>query len=216
MEIILGKYGELALKGLNKNQFENSMVRTIRKRVERCGEFRVYTAQSTVYVEPEDEDADIDAAYEQIRRVFGLSAVVRAAVCGKDLEAICETAESYLGDSLDRVRSFKVNSKRADKKFPMTSMELSREVGAYLLDRHPELSVEMKDPDMTVICEIRDNAAYVHADQIPGAGGIPTGTGGKVACMLSGGIDSPVAAWKMARRGCDLVCVHFQSPPYTG
>ncbi|MBR4798531.1 MAG: tRNA 4-thiouridine(8) synthase ThiI [Oscillospiraceae bacterium] len=216
MEIILGKYGELALKGLNKNQFENSMVRTIRKRVERCGEFNVYTAQSTVYVEPENDDADIDAAYEQIRRVFGLSAVVRAAVCDKDLDAVCETAEAYLGDSLDRVRSFKVNSKRADKKFPLTSMELSREVGAYLLDRHPELSVEMKDPDMTVICEIRDNAAYVHADQVPGAGGIPTGTGGKVACMLSGGIDSPVAAWKMARRGCDLVCVHFQSPPYTG
>ncbi|MBR5071681.1 MAG: tRNA 4-thiouridine(8) synthase ThiI [Oscillospiraceae bacterium] len=216
MEIILGKYGELALKGLNKNQFENSMVRTIRKRVERCGEFNVYTAQSTVYVEPENDDADIDAAYEQIRRVFGLSAVVRAAVCDKDLDAVCETAEAYLGDSLDRVKSFKVNSKRADKKFPLTSMELSREVGAYLLDRHPELSVEMKDPDMTVICEIRDNAAYVHADQVPGAGGIPTGTGGKVACMLSGGIDSPVAAWKMARRGCDLVCVHFQSPPYTG
>ena len=216
MEIILGKYGELALKGLNKNQFENSMVRTIRKRVERCGEFNVYTAQSTVYVEPENDDADIDAAYEQIRRVFGLSAVVRAAVCDKDLDAVCETAEAYLGDSLDRVKSFKVNSKRADKKFPLTSMELSREVGAYLLDRHPELSVEMKNPDMTVICEIRDNAAYVHADQVPGAGGIPTGTGGKVACMLSGGIDSPVAAWKMARRGCDLVCVHFQSPPYTG
>lgn len=216
MEIILGKYGELALKGLNKNQFENSMVRTIRKRVERCGEFNVYTAQSTVYVEPENDDTDIDAAYEQIRRVFGLSAVVRAAVCDKDLDAVCETAEAYLGDSLDRVKSFKVNSKRADKKFPLTSMELSREVGAYLLDRHPELSVEMKDPDMTVICEIRDNAAYVHADQVPGAGGIPTGTGGKVACMLSGGIDSPVAAWKMARRGCDLVCVHFQSPPYTG
>lgn len=216
MEIILGKYGELALKGLNKNQFENSMVRTIRKRVEHCGEFRVHTAQSTVYVEPDNDEADIDEAYEEIKRIFGLSAVVRAAVCEKDLTSICETAESYLGSRLDSVRSFKVNSKRADKKFPMTSMELSREVGAYLIDRHPDLAVSMNGPDLTVICEIRDDAAYVHADQLPGAGGIPTGTGGKAACMLSGGIDSPVAAWKMARRGCDLVCVHFQSPPYTG
>ena len=192
------------------------MVRTIRKRVEHCGEFRVHTAQSTVYVEPENDEADIDEAYEEIKRIFGLSAVVRAAVCEKDLTSICETAESYLGSRLDSVRSFKVNSKRADKKFPMTSMELSREVGAYLIDRHPDLAVSMNGPELTVICEIRDDAAYVHADQMPGAGGIPTGTGGKAACMLSGGIDSPVAAWKMARRGCDLVCVHFQSPPYTG
>jgi len=216
MEIILGKYGELALKGLNKNQFENSMIKTIRKRVERHGDFKVYTAQSTVYIEPLDEEADIDAAYEETLRVFGLSAVVRAAVCEKELGSICETAEKYLGTALDGVSTFKVNSKRADKKFPMTSMELSREVGAYLLDRHPGLSVEMSHPDFTVICEIRDNAAYVHGEQVPGAGGIPAGTGGKAACMLSGGIDSPVAAWMMARRGCDLVCVHFQSPPYTG
>lgn len=216
MEIILGKYGELALKGLNRNQFENSMVRTIRKRVDRCGEFRVYTAQSTVYIEPQNDDADIDLAYDEIKRVFGLSAIVKAAVCEKDLEAICDTAERYLGSALDRAGTFKVNSKRADKKFPLTSMELSREVGAYLLERHPGLKVEMSEPEMTVICEIRDNAAYVHSDQMPGAGGIPTGTGGKTACMLSGGIDSPVAAWMMARRGCDLVCVHFQSPPYTG
>ena len=216
MEIILGKYGELALKGLNKNQFENSMVRTIRKRIERCGEFRVHTAQSTVYVEPQNEEADVETAYSEIKRVFGLSAMVKAAVCEKELGSICETAEDYLGSSLDRIRTFKVNSKRADKKFPMTSMELSREVGAYLLERHPGLKVEMSDPDMTVICEIRDDAAYVHGDQIPGAGGIPAVAGSKAACMLSGGIDSPVAAWMMARRGCDLVCVHFQSPPYTG
>ena len=216
MEIILGKYGELALKGLNRNQFENSMIRTIRKRVDRCGEFRVYTAQSTVYIEPQNDDADIDLAYDEIKRVFGLSAIVKAAVCEKDLDAICDTAERYLGRALDRAGTFKVNSKRADKKFPLTSMELSREVGAYLLERHPDLKVEMSEPEMTVICEIRDNAAYVHSDQMPGAGGIPTGTGGKTACMLSGGIDSPVAAWMMARRGCDLVCVHFQSPPYTG
>ena len=216
MEIILGKYGELALKGLNRNQFENSMIRTIRKRVDRCGEFRVYSAQSTVYIEPLNDEADIDSAYDEVGRVFGLSALVRAAVCDKDLDSVCRTAEEYLGGRLDRAVSFKVNSKRADKKFPMTSMELSREVGAYLIEKHPHLKVEMSEPEVTVICEIRDSAAYVHADQEPGAGGIPTGTGGKAACMLSGGIDSPVAAWMMARRGCDLVCVHFQSPPYTG
>ncbi len=216
MEIILGKYGELALKGLNKNQFENSMVKTIRKRIARFGEFRVHTAQSTVYIEPQNDAADTQSAYDEIKRVFGLSAMVKAAVCEKDLDAICETAESYLGSELDRVRTFKVNSKRADKKFPLTSMELSREVGAYLIERHPHLSADMSDPELTVICEVRDDAAYVHGDQIPGAGGIPAVAGSKVACMLSGGIDSPVAAWMMARRGCELVCVHFQSPPYTG
>ena len=216
MEIILGKYGELALKGLNRNQFESSMIKTIRKRIERCGSFKVHVAQSTVYIEPQDDMADIDWAYDEIRRVFGLSAIVRAAVCEKDLSSICETAESYLGDKLERAATFKVDSKRADKKFPMNSMEISREVGAYIIDRHPRLRADMKDPEITVICEIRDDAAYVHADQVPGAGGIPAGNAGKAACMLSGGIDSPVAAWMMARRGCELVCVHFQSPPYTG
>lgn len=216
MEIILGKYGELALKGLNKNAFEAPLIKTIRKRLERFGEFHVYCAQSTVYVEPLSEECDIDAAYDEFKRVFGLSAVGRAIVCKKELKDICEGAVSYLGPQLSRAKTFKVKSKRADKKFPMTSMELSAEVGGYILSHYPHLKVDVETPELEVICEVRESIAVVHASQDRGAGGIPNGTGGRVICMLSGGIDSPVAAWMMARRGCEVIGVHFMSPPYTG
>ena len=216
MEIILGKYGELALKGLNKNAFEAPMIKTIRKRLRRFGDFHVYSSLSTVYVEPLTDSCDIDRAYDEFKRIFGLSAVGRAAICEKDLDEISRCAVSYLGSQLANAKTFKVKSKRADKKFPMTSMELSAEVGAYILDNYPHLTVDVENPELEVICEVRDSVAVVHATQDRGAGGIPNGTGGRVACMLSGGIDSPVAAWMMARRGCEIVGVHFMSPPYTG
>lgn len=216
MEIILGKYGELALKGLNRNRFETPLFKTIRKRVEDCGNFKVYAAQSAVYVEPLDDDADVEKAYERCKKIFGFSALGKAAICEKDLGAICKTAVEYLDSELRSAKTFKVVSKRADKRFPMTSMELSAEVGAYILERYPNLSVDVIEPELKVMCEIRDRVACVHSAQIRGAGGIPSGTGGRVACMLSGGIDSPVAAWMMARRGCEIVGVHFMSPPYTG
>ncbi len=216
MEIILGKYGELALKGLNRNKFESPLIKTIKKRIEDCGRFRVSVAQSTLYVEPLDEDCDIDKAFERVRKVFGLSALGRAAVCEKDFGAICRTAVEYLDAPLRKAGTFKVKGKRADKKFPMTSMDIGRELGAYILERYPHLTVDVTDPDLTVWVEIRDEVACIHADQLRGPGGIPGGTGGKVACMLSGGIDSPVAAWMMARRGCEITGVHFMSPPYTG
>ena len=201
MEIILGKYGELALKGLNKNAFEAPMIKTIRKRLHRFGDFHVYSSQSTVYVEPLTDSCDIDRAYDEFKRIFGLSAVGRAAICEKDLDAISRCAVSYLGSQLANAKTFKVKSKRADKKFPMTSMELSAEVGAYILDNYPHLTVDVENPELEVICEVRDSVAVVHATQDRGAGGIPNGTGGRVACMLSGGIDSPVAAWMMASKG---------------
>ena len=216
MEIILGKYGEIALKGLNKNTFEAPLLKTIRRRIAGFGKFRVYTAQSTVYIEPLDDQADVDGAFDQISRVFGFSAISKAVVCEKDFDTICRTAEEYLGAQLEKTGTFKVRTKRADKKFPMTSMEISRDLGAYLLGKHPNLKVDVLEPEFTVECEIRDQVACIHSKQIPGAGGIPTSTGGRVACMLSGGIDSPVAAWMLARRGCEVIGVHFMSPPYTG
>ena len=216
MEVILGKYGELALKGLNKNSFESVLFKTIKKRIARFGHFRISAAQSTVYIEPQDESCNIDAAFDEVRTVFGLSAVGKAVLCEKSLVAISNTAVDYLGQELEQASTFKVKSKRSDKKFPMTSMELSAEVGAYILDHYPHLRVDVENPEIEVVCEVRDSAAAVHASQVRGAGGIPVGTGGRVACMLSGGIDSPVAAWMMARRGCEIVGVHFMSPPYTG
>ena len=214
-QIILCYQGEMALKGLNKATFEASLAKAVRFRLRDLGEFKVYKAQSTLYIEPETEDADMDEAFRRVSRVFGIAAMSRAAVCEKDFDAICAAAGEYLADSLRRARTFKVEAKRSDKRFPMKSPEISRELGGYLLSRFPHLKVDVHNPDLTVMVEVRDFAAYVHGDKVPGAGGLPVGTSGRALNMLSGGIDSPVAAWRMARRGLALHHIHFASPPYT-
>ena len=214
-QIILCYQGEMALKGLNKATFEASLAKAMRFRLRDLGEFKVYKAQSTLYIEPETEDADMDEAFRRVGRVFGIAAMSRAAVCEKDFDAICAAAGEYLADSLRRARTFKVEAKRSDKRFPMKSPEISRELGGYLLSRFPHLKVDVHNPDLTVMVEVRDFAAYVHGDKVPGAGGLPVGTSGRALNMLSGGIDSPVAAWRMARRGLALHHIHFASPPYT-
>ncbi len=214
-EVILAKYGELALKGLNKSSFESVLTKTVSRRVARAGNFRVRHAQSTIYVEPQDENCDIGFALDMMGRVFGIAALDRAAVVEKDLDTICRAADSYLSAELAAAHTFKVSAKRADKKFPLTSMELAAKLGEYLLERHPKLKADMQTPQLDVNVEIRDFGAYIHKGKIAAAGGMPTGTSGRAAFMLSGGIDSPVAAYMMAKRGLDLVAVHFQSPPYT-
>ena len=213
-EILLAKYGEVALKGLNRYTFENQLLKTVRRRLRDAGEFKVRKAQSTVFVEPIG-DADMDLAEERLKKIFGFIAIDRAVICDKTLEDIEAKAEETFGEILEKTRTFKVACKRSDKKFYLNSMELAREVGAYLIDKHPHLKVSMDDPEVTVVCEVRDFDAYVHGGNKEGAGGIPTGSSGRAAIMMSGGIDSPVAAFMMARRGLDLVAVHFMSPPYT-
>ena len=214
-EIILIKNGELALKGLNRGTFEDVLIKNLRWRLKSVGAFSFRKAQSTIYIEPQNDDVDWDEVSDCVSKVFGISAFSRAAVVEKDLTAISETAATYLAKPLRRAKTFKVEAKRADKKFPMTSPQLCAEVGAYLLDAFPNLSVDVHNPEVTVWVEIRDFAAYVHGEQQPGAGGMPVGTGGKAAILLSGGIDSPVAAYMMAKRGIELAAVHFASPPYT-
>lgn len=214
-EILLAKYGELALKGLNKNSFEAALVKTIRRRVSTAGDFEVYTAQSTAYIEPKNENCDMDYAVEQLKKVFGISALERAAVCEKEFDALCRLSVEYLGSKLEKAATFKVDAKRSDKSFPLNSMDIGRELGGYILERYPHLKADMRFPDITVTAEIRDFGAYVHSGNLGAAGGMPTGTSGRAAVMLSGGIDSPVAAYMMAKRGLELVAVHFQSPPYT-
>ncbi len=214
-EILLAKYGEIALKGLNRSSFEAALMKTIRRRVEPAGAFRVYKAQSTIYVEPLDEGADMDAACDALRHVFGVAAINRARICEKSFEALCAAAADYLGGRLARAKSFKVESKRSDKSFALNSMELSRELGGFILSKFPHLRVDIEHPEVRVCAEVRDFAAYIHAGKIEAAGGMPTGTSGRAAVMLSGGIDSPVAAYMMAKRGMDLCGIHFQSPPYT-
>ena len=214
-EVIMGYQGEMSLKGLNRNQFETALMKILRYRLKTVGRFNIYCAQSTFYMEPEEEDIDMDLAFERVSKVFGLAAVSRSVVCEKDFDTICRTAEEYLGQQLRDVRTFKVEARRADKTYPMTSPELMRELGAYLLGKHNYLRVDVRNPQFKVIVEIRDHGAYVHGPKIPGEGGLPVGTSGRALNMLSGGIDSPVAAYRMARRGLALDHIHFASPPYT-
>lgn len=214
-EVILVKLGEIVLKGLNRRTFEDRLLKNIRRRIARAGNFEVYSMQSTIYIEPKDEDADIDEAEERISKIFGVIGYARACVCEKDMDAITKMAPEYLNDTLAGFKTFKVESKRADKKFPLGSMEISREVGAALLRANPQISVDVHNPEITVRVEIREKAAYIHGETKPGAGGIPVGTGGKAAILISGGLDSPVAAWMMAKRGVELIAIHFASPPYT-
>ena len=189
-EIIMGYQGEMSLKGLNRNQFEAAMMKILRYRLKTVGKFKVYCTQSTFYMEPEEEDVDMDLAFERVSKVFGLAALSRAVVCEKDFDTICQTAEDYLGSALHGIRTFKVEARRADKTYPMTSPELMRELGAYLLGKHNYLKVDVHNPQFKVIVEIRDYGAYIHGPKIPGEGGLPVGTSGRALNMLSGGIDT--------------------------
>lgn len=214
-EIILVKYGEIALKGLNKNTFEDIMVKNIKRRLKKLGKFNYSRAQSTLYIEPADESADINGAVERIKKVFGVAALCRACTCEKNFDDICEKSVSYLEDILPYAKTFKVTAKRADKAFPMKSPEICMELGGFLLEKYPNLKVDVKNPEVTVTVEIRDTNAYIHAENIKGAGGLPVGSSGKAMLLLSGGIDSPVAGYMMAKRGIHISAIHYVSPPYT-
>ena len=214
-ERILLKLGEVVLKGLNRHTFEDKLLANIRRRLKNYGDFQVSSKQSTVYVEPVGEGCDIDAAFAACQKIFGIVAVVRSMPCEKEKDAILACAKSYLREELLSARSFKVESKRADKTFPMGSIQLSQYIGGELHDAFPHLAVDVHHPELTVVVEVREKAAYVHGAAVSGAGGLPIGMGGIAVSLLSGGIDSPVASWMVAKRGVQLEMVHFYSPPYT-
>lgn len=214
-EIFLLKLGEVVLKGQNRQSFEDKLLANVRRRVKNCGSFQCSLRQSTIYVEPQGEDCDMEAAWDACRQVFGIAAVARAEPCEKTVDAIVEAARTYLADAFAVAKSFKVESKRADKMFPMNSIQLSQAVGGDLAELFPHVAVDVHTPDLTVFVEIREKYAYVHTPSVPGAGGLPIGMGGRAVSLLSGGIDSPVSSWMMARRGVELEMVHFVSPPYT-
>ena len=214
-EIFLLKLGEIVLKGANKRQFEDKLRQNVRRRMRPYGNFDVYLMQSTIYVEPMDEEADIEGAWDACSTIFGAVSLCRCRACEKDLDCIFQTVEEYLGDDLDCAESFKVESKRSDKRFPLTSIGISQAIGGRVAEAHPTCRVDVHNPAYTVYVEVRDLAAYVHGPAVPGAGGLPTGVGGRAMCLLSGGIDSPVAAYMMAKRGVEIECVHFFSYPYT-
>ena len=214
-EIILLKLGELVLKGLNRRSFEDKLQANIHRRLHPYGQFRVYTRQSATYVEPKDDRCDVLGAYEALKKVFGIAGLSLARPCEKDKNAILATAKEFLDTELRSAKSFKVETKRADKTFPMTSIQLSQYVGGELHEAYDNLEVDVHHPELTVYIEVRDYAAYVHAQAQPGAGGLPVGINGRAVSLLSGGIDSPVASWMIAKRGVALDMVHFFSYPYT-
>ena len=214
-EIILIKNGELALKGLNRKNFEDALVKNLKRRLQSFMDFEVTKSQSTIMIEPTSENPDMESAVDAVSKVFGIAGFSRAAATEKDMQAIVKTAGVYLADTLEMAQTFKVEAKRSDKNFPLKSPEICREVGGYLLKKFSHLTVDVHNPDVVVTVEIRDKYAFVRGNQIKGAGGMPVGTAGKAAIMISGGIDSPVAAWCMAKRGLHLSAIHFASPPYT-
>ncbi len=214
-DIILLKLGEIVLKGLNRRSFEQKLLSNVRRRLASIGKFKVYCMQSTVYVEAEEDGADMDAAFEALKKVFGVINLSRAAACEKDKDAIVKLAVEYLKDEMESVKSFKVESKRSDKRFPLNSIQLSQYVGGELADAYPDVEVDVHNPELTVHVEVRDLAAYVHASPVPGAGGMPVGSNGVAVTLLSGGIDSPVSTYMIAKRGVRLIPIHFFSFPYT-
>ena len=214
-DLLLCKPGEIFLKGLNKHYFEERLVANVKRRLKPIGHFRVTYLQSALYIEAADDAADLDAAYDAVRKVFGIATITRAAACEKDKDAITALAKSYLHDAMTAAHSFKVETKRSDKRFPMTSIELSQYVGGELAEAFPNTVVDVHDPELTVRLEVREQAAYVHAQAVEAAGGMPVGCNGAAVTLLSGGIDSPVSSYMIAKRGVRLVPVHFFSFPYT-
>ena len=214
-EMFLLKLGEIVLKGANRRTFEETLKKNVRRTVSHFGAFKVYIMQSTVYVEPQADDCDLDGAWEACGHVFGVSSMCRCRACEKDLDAIYQAVVDYLGDELSVQKSFKVESKRSDKSFPLNSIQISQEIGGRLAEAFPQVAVDVHTPTYVVNVEVRDFAAYIHGPAVPGAGGLPTGTSGRAAVLLSGGIDSPVAGYMIAKRGVELECIHFFSYPYT-
>jgi thiamine biosynthesis protein ThiI len=215
-EIILLKDGEIVLKGLNRRTFEDVLKKNIKHALSPLGSFEIRSAQSIIYVKPLSDDIDLDEACLKISRVFGIVSYSRAAICEeKTLESIMATAPVYLEKELKAAETFKVEARRSDKRFPYKSPEICAELGGVILDKFPHLSVDVHNPDLIVNVEVRDFGAYVHGAALRGAGGIPVGTSGNAAILISGGIDSPIAAYMMAKRGLKLTAIHFASPPYT-
>lgn len=214
-EIILCKYGEIALKGLNKSTFESMMVKSIRRRLKKFGEINITKAQSTVYVEPVDDNIDVDQVVDRLSKIFGIIKLCRCCVVEKTMDAILNDSIEYIREDMEAARTFKVDAKRSDKKFPYKSPDICNELGGKLLETFPHLSVDVHKPDVTVTVEVREKYAFIHAGKLEGAGGIPVGSSGKAMLLLSGGIDSPVAGYMMSKRGAVIDAIHFEAPPYT-
>ena len=213
--VLLVRYGEIILKGLNRPIFEDALMRNIRHSIKDLGVVKMYKSQATIYIEPQEGDAQTDAIYEKLKKIFGIVSIVIAYKAEKSMDGIFAVIPEAIGDAIKNAKTFKVEAKRSDKKFPLKSPEICDEVGGFILDNYPHIKVDVHNPEVVVHAEIRDDNAFVHTGREKGIGGMPVGTGGKAALLLSGGIDSPVAGYMIAKRGVALEAIHFFSYPYT-
>ena len=211
--IVLVRYGEIILKGMNRPVFESLLVKNIKKALKDECPLNIHWAQATIYIEPED-DSCVESIVEKLKRVFGIVSIVVAYPAAKDIDELEQTLADNFSAELSSASTFKVIAKRSDKTFHMTSPQICEEIGGRLLERFPNLSVDVHSPEVNVYVEIRETG-YVHLDRISGAGGMPSGSNGKAMLLLSGGIDSPVAGYMIGKRGVQLEAIHFFSYPYT-
>ena len=211
--IVLVRYGEIILKGMNRPVFESLLVKNIKKALKDECPLNIHWAQATIYIEPED-DSCVESIVEKLKRVFGIVSIVVAHPAAKDIDELEQTLADNFSAELSSASTFKVIAKRSDKTFHMTSPQICEEIGGRLLERFPNLSVDVHSPELNVYVEIRETG-YVHLDRISGAGGMPSGSNGKAMLLLSGGIDSPVAGYMIGKRGVQLEAIHFFSYPYT-
>lgn len=213
--VVVIRYGEIMLKGKNKRFFEDKLVSQIRHALSDLGKLRVYKAHSRIYIDV--ESYNVNDITDRAKRVFGVVSLSVAKRFEVDMDKIKEIALDELKDRIsenNNIKTFKVESKRGDKSFPMQSLEISREVGGYLLENMENISVDVHNPDVSIQVEVRDKA-FVFSNKINGFGGLPLGTNGKALLLLSGGIDSPVAGWLVGKRGVDIEAIHFHSYPFT-
>ncbi|WP_433939040.1 tRNA uracil 4-sulfurtransferase ThiI [Paenibacillus lautus] len=211
---LLLRFGEFTLKGKNRNRFERSVLNHIRSVLRPYPGAKIIKEYGRLYVELNGESPE--ALIQVLKKVFGLVSISPVRVCSSEPDRIIETAVEFVGQKeLEGTVTFKVNARRVWKQFPHSSQEMNHLVGSPLLRTYPQLKVKVKQPDMELRVEIRENETYLYYEVIPGAGGYPLGTNGKAMLLLSGGIDSPVAGWSAMRRGLEIECVHFYSFPYT-
>ncbi len=214
-EVILIKEGEIFLKGLNKKNFESILIKNISNRLQHLGDFKIKKEQSTITIFP-FENFNLNSALDVISTIFGISSFCRCLIVKKDFETIKNATKQHFKQILKEVKTFKVAAKRSDKSFNLTSPLISQKMGEFLLDNFSNLKVDLSNPDFTLNIEIRDQFSYLYYLKQPGAKGMPIGSSGNAMLLLSGGIDSPVAGFMMAKRGLKLSAIHFISPPYTG
>lgn len=213
-DMLLLRFGEFTLKGRNRNRFEKSMFNHVRSVIRPFPKAKILKEYGRMYVELNGESPD--ALINVLRKVFGLVSISPVRVSPTELDAIIETAVDFIGKSeLSDGTTFKVNARRVWKKFPHSSHEMNHLIGSPLLKTYPQLKVQVKQPQIELKVEIREDQTYLFYEAIPAVGGYPLGTNGKAMLLLSGGIDSPVAAWSAMRRGLEIECVHFYSYPYT-